>query len=216
VTWQQRIEFGSFFVPYKICGFLFKMLVAFQACRFFVEARRSGALELLFCTPLRNHEILHGQWLAMKRLVLWPVIIGVVLAFVPFGSQTVIALASAGIKQTGPTAAMMALSPLALGALLIGWFTSGLVVDIYAVTWVGMWLALSSKRPATAPARTIFFVLVLPAVGICGADMLVDLFLILWSSSQLHQDFRWMHAQLYRAPAGTLAAPPVLVTFGPR
>jgi hypothetical protein len=87
-----------------------------------------------------------------------------------------------------------------------------LVVDIYAVTWVGMWLALSSKRPGTAPARTILFVLVLPSVVACGPDMLVDLFLILWSSSQLHQDFRWMHAQLYRAPTGALA-PPVRLEF---
>ena len=216
VAWQQRIEFGSFLVPSKVCGFLFKMLVAVQACRFFSEARQNGALELLFCTPLRNHEFLHGQWLAMKRLVVWPIIIAVLLAFVPFGAQTVIALASAGIKPIGPTEVIMALSPMAWGVLTIGWFSTGLLVDIYAVTWVGMWLALSSKRPASAPVRTIFFVLILPAVGICGADMLVDLFLILWSSSQLHQDFRWMHAQLYRAPPGSLASPPVLVTFGPR
>src|SRR6266404_4812750 len=31
----------------SICGFLLKILLAFQACRFFVEARRTGALELL-------------------------------------------------------------------------------------------------------------------------------------------------------------------------
>src|SRR6266851_784122 len=41
----------------SICGFLLKILLAFQACRFFVEARRTGALELLLCTPLRNSEI---------------------------------------------------------------------------------------------------------------------------------------------------------------
>ena len=39
-----------------------------QACRFFVEARRSGLIELLLATPLTVSQILQGQWRALLRM----------------------------------------------------------------------------------------------------------------------------------------------------
>ena len=58
-------------------GGLFILLVyvwaASQACRFLVEARRSGLLELLLVTPLENGRIIQGQWRAMLRLFGLPV-----------------------------------------------------------------------------------------------------------------------------------------------
>ena len=42
--------------------------IASQACRFFVEARRSGLIELLLATPLTVTQILQGQWRAMLRM----------------------------------------------------------------------------------------------------------------------------------------------------
>src|SRR5208282_211431 len=42
-------------------GFILKCLVALEACRFFVEARRNGALEMLLSTPLTSRDILSGQ-----------------------------------------------------------------------------------------------------------------------------------------------------------
>jgi len=57
------------------CGFLLKMLAASQACRFFAETRQNGSLEMLLCTPLQNRDIVRGQWLSLKRLFLWPLII---------------------------------------------------------------------------------------------------------------------------------------------
>ena len=55
-----------------ILGFLLKLLVTSQACRFFIESRRNGNLEMLLCTPLRNRDIICGQWLSLKRIFLWP------------------------------------------------------------------------------------------------------------------------------------------------
>ncbi len=52
-------------------GLLFKVLIAFQACRFFVDARRNGALEMILSTPLTSYEIIQGQWLALKRIFFW-------------------------------------------------------------------------------------------------------------------------------------------------
>ena len=190
IGWYSRTDLGPLVWVWKVCGFVLKMLVAFQACRFFVEARRSSALELLLCTPLRSQDIVRGQWLAMKRLVFWPVVVCALLGLAPFALESVGNLAH---PAPGPMA--MAFVGLLGGLLTVGWFGLGLVADIWAVTWVGMWLALSSKRPELAPVRTIFFVLVLPSVAICGTDLLVDLLLVLWSANRLQQDFRWVLAQ---------------------
>src|SRR5207244_5842368 len=67
----------------KLGGFLFKALIAAQACRFFAESRRTGALELLLCTPLRNRDLISGQFAALRRLFLWPIITFLLLGFWP-------------------------------------------------------------------------------------------------------------------------------------
>jgi len=41
---------------------------ASQAGRFFVEAKRSGLIELLLATPLTGNQIVQGQWRAMLRM----------------------------------------------------------------------------------------------------------------------------------------------------
>ena len=49
--------------------------VAAEASRHLEEHRRSGALEFILCsTPLQPGEILAGQWLALRRLFLPPLI----------------------------------------------------------------------------------------------------------------------------------------------
>jgi hypothetical protein len=60
-------------------GGLFILIIylwaASQACRFFVEARRSGLLELLLATPLSQKQIVAGQWQALLRLFGLPVLL---------------------------------------------------------------------------------------------------------------------------------------------
>src|SRR6185369_16885251 len=41
--------------------------VGIQASRLFSEPRRTGALELLLCTPLTTDEIIKGHWLTLRR-----------------------------------------------------------------------------------------------------------------------------------------------------
>ena len=54
---------------------LLKMLMASEASGHLEEQRHSGALEfLLSCTPLTVEEILAGQWLALRRQLLRPMI----------------------------------------------------------------------------------------------------------------------------------------------
>lgn len=56
-----------------------------QSCRFFVEARRSGLIELLLATPLSERKIVLGQWGALLRTFAIPVCIVLALQLVSSG-----------------------------------------------------------------------------------------------------------------------------------
>ncbi len=161
VSWSSPMEPLKLAYAAKGCGFLLKLLIAMQACRFFAESRRDGALELLLCTPLRNGEILKGQWLAMKRVFLAPLVVFVLVNFIPITFQ----LASAASRQA-PSELLSGLFHFGIGFAVIGWFTLHLIADILALGWLGMWLALSVKKPSLAPALTILFV---PMIRVAAA-----------------------------------------------
>jgi len=189
----------------KFFGFLLKIIVASQASRFFVESRKSGALELLLCTPLRNREIIRGQWLALRRLFLWPLAIFVLLNLTPIIFLIARAVPGANLGQTFASL---------IGVLALNcWFTLGLVVDIFTIGWVGMWLGLTAKKPDLAPVWTILFVLILPSF-VCGVDLLVDIFLMIWASSRLQQDIRWTLARQYQVPLSNMT-PQMILPYVP-
>jgi len=50
------------------------VVVASQASRFFIYAKRSGLLELLLATPLSAAQIVHGQWRALLRMFALPIL----------------------------------------------------------------------------------------------------------------------------------------------
>jgi hypothetical protein len=54
------------------------LAVTSHACRFFVETHRSGLIELLLATPLKEKQIVHGQWRALLRMFAVP--LGIYLA----------------------------------------------------------------------------------------------------------------------------------------
>jgi hypothetical protein len=180
----------------KIFGFVIKLIFASQACRFFVESRKSGALELLLTTPLRSRDIVRGQWLALNRIFLWPLILFTLLNLTPLVFIVCRAIAGPGILEAfGPIAAAIASLAVTL------WFTVAMVADVFTIGWVGMWLALTVKKPDLAPVWTILAVLILPAIGVfCGLDLLADMFLIIWASSSLQTDIRWTLSRQYRVP----------------
>jgi ABC-type transport system involved in multi-copper enzyme maturation permease subunit len=182
----------------KILGFLLKLMVASQACRFFVESRRNGALEMLLCTPLRNRDIIRGQWLSLKRLFLWPLIVLALLNLVPVAFLGYRAFSGPGLSEVLQSIPRAVLS---LGTSC--WFTLGLVVDVFTIGWVGMWLGLSAKKPELAPFWTILFVLILP-LFLCGFDLFLDVLLIIWASSSLQVDLRWTLSRQYQVPAAQM------------
>ncbi|HSU53889.1 MAG TPA: ABC transporter permease subunit [Candidatus Dormibacteraeota bacterium] len=175
----------------KVAGFLLKLLFATQVCRFFVESRRNGALELLVCTPLRSSEIIRGQWQALARLFLAPFVAFLLLNFAPL-AFTVYRAAK------GPGFAEFLAAGLGIGAAIgmNGWFAFHTLADVCALGWFGMWLALTTKRPNLATPMTILFVLILPSL-MCFFDIIADLIFILWGLTRLQQDFRWVLERQY-------------------
>jgi hypothetical protein len=66
-------------IIWNYIGGLFTLILylwaASQACRFFVEARRSGLIELLLATPLNEGQIVAGQLQALLRMFGLPVLL---------------------------------------------------------------------------------------------------------------------------------------------
>ena len=201
----------------KFCGLLLKFFVTMQACRFFTEARRNGALELLLCTPLTSQEIIRGQWRVLKRLFFWPIVMLAVieLAFlVPyvFSLNSLFGQTLKGLPASAPTSGFLwtfEVLPICNNVLK-------LVLDFYALGWFGMWLALSIKKPNLAVAFTVLFVLVLPSLVFCVPDFLIDIGFIIWARAKLRQDFRVLAVQSFSAMPVILPERSVLNTVAAR
>jgi ABC-type transport system involved in multi-copper enzyme maturation permease subunit len=171
-------------------GFVLKVLFALQACKFFAEGRRNGSLELLLCTPLTNREIVRGVALGLWRSFSWPLVAFFVFLFAPLGAR----LASAFFfHQVEPALGAFG------GSFLGGIYTVRMLMDLLAVTWFGMGMALSVKKPQLAPALTILYVLILPAVlSMCFLDVVPDVFFIIWGMTKSRVELRHVLVQQYR------------------
>ena len=123
----------------KTIAFLLKTLVAFQACRFFVETRRNGSLELLLCSPLLNADLITAQWRALRRIFLWPLVVFLLLCVATVMSP----LAVTPFSRAVPSGVGGLMEQGFLGVLFLA---ISLFADILAVGWFGMWLALTMKK----------------------------------------------------------------------
>jgi hypothetical protein len=139
--------------------------IASQACRFFVEARRSGLLEVLLVTPLRSGDIVHGQWQAFLRAFSLPLFVLVLVQ-------------GAGALLTAH-ASFSAMSTAGAG---VGWLLKGLLAtgaalcttaNLVALIWVGMWMGLTTHTGSMATLKTLIFVEVLPALVIYFASTIL-------------------------------------------
>ncbi len=156
-----------------------RVALALHVCRFFVEARRGGTLELLLCTPLSIKELLRGQWLTMRRLYLVPAM--VVLA--------VQAVNSAVQLASGNPMSVLQSSALGGGMLVF-------VADLIAIGWVGMLIGLTVRKPHLAAGYTLLFMVALPSV-LCWYRLLVDIPVIFWARDRLQRELRTLVSQRY-------------------
>src|SRR6185369_9586371 len=131
--------------------FINRVWIAVMACRFLVEARRSGALEIMLTTPLAIDTILRGRRQALFRLFFWPVfaIAALHLCFVwgtwkPYSNQ--------------PNNIML----LRVQALQAGGSLVSFLTDVVALTAVGGWLSVSSRNPRVVVLKTFLIVTLAP------------------------------------------------------
>ncbi len=130
---------------------ILKCWAGVEAARRFGEERRSGALELLLCTPLSVREILRGQMQSLRRQFFWPTFVFLFLWFIIF-LATLILTPLGSFSDSGSLVLMI------LGTMVL------LVLDLYALCWLGMWKGLTSRFVSRAILANLFTVLLLPCL----------------------------------------------------
>jgi hypothetical protein len=199
----------SFSVVFTIALYLG---VASQAGRFYVDARRSGLIELMLATPLTVREIVGGQWRALLRMFGPPALLVVAvdvltqwLAGVPPSVSVTIAGAPspAGFSRVATPAITTAAS-----AVL--W-----IANLAAICWFGMWMGMTSKNNNIAILKTIVFVQVIPWMGFGFVSAVVSSALLLPGILLPSQLGESLLAAFLRNWAPVIAmAVPFLLTFG--
>jgi len=176
---------GSIVSTLLLIGGLIHLVIAFslitQACHFFPEARESGAMELLLCTPLPVGQIVEGHRLALKRLYGPPV---VTLVAVEFLIALGIVLLS---KNVDASEAVFIMGTLAV-ALPVQ------LLDLYTAGEYGLWMGLKCRKATQAVTRTTLYVILLPGLAIfcCWPvfSAVKDLILLNVARDQLRRRFR--------------------------
>lgn len=129
-----------------------RVWVCVMACHLILEARRSGALELVLTTPIPPCTFLRGHWRALRNYFFWPIVVIALLhVFYVWGTWS-------SLGQRGSFSATY-LAAFATGALSS--FVSFLS-DVIALSVVGTWLSLSMRRPGWAVLTTLLLVILGP------------------------------------------------------
>jgi ABC-type transport system involved in multi-copper enzyme maturation permease subunit len=129
-----------------------RVWITVMAAHFFLEARRTGALELLLTSPLPVRTLLRGHWRALRRYFVWPiVVIGLLHVAFVWGSWSQL-----GARTT------MGFNYL---PYYIASATSSYVnflTDVLALCFVGAWLSVSLSKPTPALLLTFASVILVP------------------------------------------------------
>ncbi len=137
---------GAYLTTAFLMQLVLKFWIGTEACRRFSNDRQSGALELLLSTPIEVKEIVRGQILALERQFAAPVFVVLLMDFL--------------FLMSGRRSSEMTV------VWIVG--MAVFVADIIALSWIGMWRGLNSRRPNRAAASSMFIVLVLPWIIFIG------------------------------------------------
>jgi hypothetical protein len=147
------LNLAVYFITALVLNTALKVWVASEAAHRLGEDRRIGSLELVLSTPLSVGDILRGQMLALRRQFLWPAA-AVMLVEAAF------LLAAMHDTKSGFGSSSDEQSWLAMWVAGMAM----LVTDLWALSWVGMWVSLTAKNPVRATGNALARVLVLPWV----------------------------------------------------
>ncbi len=131
-----------------------RVWITVMACHFFLEARRSGALELLLTTPLPVRTLLRGHWRALLAYFTGPIlVIGLLHVGYVWGNW---------MQFTGRPGGMNLPGLLNFYILAACSSYGNFLSDVLALCAVGTWLSVSLRKPALALLLTFGLVILLP------------------------------------------------------
>lgn len=198
----KRMGFSQGFASFT--SIAFQIWMASQASRFFSEGMRTGSLELLLSTPLIVPQIIHGQWLALRRLFFVPTVLALMVQLFSNLIQIRFMLS----VNNGPNQEWITYHVINLIFGMVGFIT-----PLVALAWVGMWMGLTTAKPNIAVVKTFLFVQVIPWFGVIICQLLFfkffapssmygfsifngvlviakDVAFILWARRKLHEQLR--------------------------
>jgi hypothetical protein len=118
-------------------------IVAWVACRFFVEARKTRELELLLTTPIGGPRIVREQWQRLRRLFPWAVVL-----------------------LQAPVLPGLLMGEPGLGLFVFLFFGAPRLVNIalsgIALCWLGLWFGWKHARYGLAIVMTVLLALGIP------------------------------------------------------
>jgi len=144
-------------------GFGLLLWTASQASRFFVDGRRTGALELVLVTPTTGKEVIHNQWRALLHVFLLPTL--VLVAVNVAGNEVLIMKLKQSLAKASQPTPVISFNILDYQIISLFVGVIKLVGNLVAVAWFGMWMGMTSSKTSIAVFKTICFVIVLPAIA---------------------------------------------------
>ena len=151
---------GTYAMTALALNALLKVWVASEAGRQLAEERQQGAWELLLSTPLGVGEIVHGQFLALRRQFLGPLLLTLALGLV---------LMFASLSEVQAVEERAACVATYLWAMVI------LVADLVGMYWTGMWQGLNAADPNRASRGVLLRIIVLPWVAYALVALVLSL-----------------------------------------
>src|SRR6185369_1049182 len=130
---------GNYVLTALVAHTVIKFWLAAEACRQISLDRKAGALELLLSTPLSVAEIIHGQLRSLRRQFLFPVLL---ILFFDFLFLT---------AQSDDDWTLLWIAGISM-----------FIADLVTLSWMGMWLGLTSRSITRAASAALVRVLVLP------------------------------------------------------
>ena len=164
-----RFQFGMLWLSEGISGtniataimlnVALKLWVPLEASRQLAEDRQAGSFELLLSTPLTVREILHGQWLALRRQFLGPALFSCTVAL----GFMVVSI------QHSPTDHNVLFTAWLVGLLLFA-------LDVAALGWAGMYAAFTTPSPNQAVIVTVTRLLIAPSILLVSIIVLTNMY----------------------------------------
>jgi ABC-type transport system involved in cytochrome c biogenesis permease component len=141
-----------------LAGAWLKLRMAGMACRHFHEQRKSGALELLLCTPQTPSTLIRGHLSGLRSAIVWP------LAATLLGASLLLASTASNDRSPADLPDLLVLFLVTVAILLL---------DLWTLAWWGMWAGMRHARYVRAVAATVGWILVLPGVLYLGGNVVL-------------------------------------------